>query len=158
MNAAVEAARAGEAGLGFAVVVANEVSNLAQRCAQAAKDTATLIEESVANARTGSARLDDVAAVIGSITESAAKVKILVDEVSVGAGEQSRSFDAAPDNQISGAEAPRGVESRRCPGCRRSLGVPTRRIRVPRILIPKGVRGGGLFLRHRVLRQPLPNR
>lgn len=91
LNAAVEAARAGEAGLGFAVV-ADEVRNLAQRCAQAAKDTATLIEESVANARTGSARLDDVAAVIGSITESAAKVKILVDEVSVGAGEQSRGI------------------------------------------------------------------
>jgi hypothetical protein len=41
LNAAVEAARAGEAGLGFAVV-ADEVRNLAQRCSQAAKDTADL--------------------------------------------------------------------------------------------------------------------
>ena len=40
LNAAVEAARAGEAGMGFAVV-ADEVRNLAQRSAQAAKDTAT---------------------------------------------------------------------------------------------------------------------
>lgn len=91
LNAAVEAARAGEAGLGFAVV-ADEVRNLAQRCAQAAKDTTVLIEESVTNTRTGSTRLDDVAAVIGSITESAAKVKILVDEVNVGAAEQSRGI------------------------------------------------------------------
>lgn len=92
LNAAVEAARAGEAGMGFAVV-ADEVRNLAQRCAQAAKDTTSLIEESVVNARIGNTRLDEVTAVIRSITESAAKVKTLVDEVSVGAGEQSRGID-----------------------------------------------------------------
>ena len=53
LNAAVEAARAGEAGMGFAVV-ADEVRNLAQRSAKAAKDTAGLIEASIASIDGGS--------------------------------------------------------------------------------------------------------
>jgi len=92
LNAAVEAARAGEAGMGFAVV-ADEVRNLAQRSAQAAKDTATLIEESIARSHTGSEKLQKVADVIKAITESAAQVKTLVDEVNMGSQEQARGID-----------------------------------------------------------------
>jgi methyl-accepting chemotaxis protein/methyl-accepting chemotaxis protein-1 (serine sensor receptor) len=91
LNAAVEAARAGEAGMGFAVV-ADEVRNLAQRSAQAAKDTAGLIEESIARSNEGSRRLDHVTQVIRTITESAAKVKTLVDEVNLGSQEQARGI------------------------------------------------------------------
>jgi hypothetical protein len=92
LNAAVEAARAGEAGAGFAVV-ADEVRNLAQRSAQAAKDTAALIEESIAKSNSGSGKLEQVTVVIRAITETAAKVKVLVDEVNIGSEEQARGIE-----------------------------------------------------------------
>jgi methyl-accepting chemotaxis protein/methyl-accepting chemotaxis protein-1 (serine sensor receptor) len=92
LNAAVEAARAGEAGMGFAVV-ADEVRNLAQRCAQAARDTASLIEESINKSRDGRVRVDSVARAIREVTESATKTKVLVDEVSLGSQEQSRGIE-----------------------------------------------------------------
>jgi len=92
LNAAVEAARAGEAGMGFAVV-ADEVRNLAQRSAQAAKDTAALIEESVAKSSEGRTKTQKVAEVIHSITGSSEKVKTLVDEVHLGSQEQARGID-----------------------------------------------------------------
>jgi methyl-accepting chemotaxis protein len=92
LNAAVEAARAGEAGMGFAVV-ADEVRNLAQRSAQAAKDTAALIEESIANANQGQERVARVAAAIGHITESATAVRALIEEVSAASREQAQGID-----------------------------------------------------------------
>ena len=92
LNAAVEAARAGEAGAGFAVV-ADEVRSLAQRSAQAAKDTAPLIEESIAKSNTGTAKLEQVSVVIHGITESASKVKVLVDQVNQGSREQARGME-----------------------------------------------------------------
>ena len=92
LNAAVEAARAGEAGMGFAVV-ADEVRNLAQRSAQAAKDTAALIAESIAKSGEGSAKLQRVTEVIQAITVSSSQVKTLVDEVNVGSQEQARGID-----------------------------------------------------------------
>jgi methyl-accepting chemotaxis protein/methyl-accepting chemotaxis protein-1 (serine sensor receptor) len=92
LNAAVEAARAGEAGMGFAVV-ADEVRNLAQRSAQAAKDTATLIEESILKSTEGSTKLGEVAASIHAITEGADKVKTLVDEVDASSKEQAQGIE-----------------------------------------------------------------
>jgi len=92
LNAAVEAARAGEAGMGFAVV-ADEVRSLAQRSAQAARDTASLIEESIAKSNDGKTKVDQVAVAIRGITEESGKVKVLVDEVSMGSQEQARGLE-----------------------------------------------------------------
>ena len=92
LNAAVEAARAGEAGMGFAVV-AEEVRNLAQRSAQAASDTSSLIEESITKSNGGKQKVDRVAEAIRTITEDSGKIKTLVDEVTLGSSEQTRGLD-----------------------------------------------------------------
>ena len=92
LNAAVEAARAGKAGMGFAVV-ADEVRNLAQRSAQAARDTASLIEASIIKAQAGNQKVEQVAASISGITSSVVKVKGLVDEVSLASQQQTQGID-----------------------------------------------------------------
>jgi len=92
LNAAVEAARAGEAGMGFAVV-ADEVRSLAQRSAQAAKDTASLIADSIAKSNEGKTKVDQVAATMRAVTEDTTRIKVMVDEVSLGSDEQTRGID-----------------------------------------------------------------
>jgi methyl-accepting chemotaxis protein len=92
LNAAVEAARAGEAGMGFAVV-ADEVRNLAQRSAQAARDTAGLIEESSAKAVQGTTKVEEVVSAIAAITGTVSTVKGLVDEVSVASRQQAQGIE-----------------------------------------------------------------
>jgi hypothetical protein len=80
LNAAVEAARAGEAGMGFAVV-ADEVRNLAQRSAQAAKDTASLIEEAIDSAEAGVRSVEQITSSIVGIQTDVAGVRDLVHSV-----------------------------------------------------------------------------
>ncbi len=92
LNAAVEAARAGEAGRGFAVV-AEEVRNLAQRSAEAAKNTASLIEGSVKNAEGGVTISDEVAKFLKEITEGSKKVNDLVAEIAAASNEQNKGIE-----------------------------------------------------------------
>jgi methyl-accepting chemotaxis protein len=92
LNAAVEAARAGEHGKGFAVV-AEEVRNLAQRAAGAARETTGLIEDSVHRAREGSGVAADVANVLGTIASDVAKVADLVNGVTRASQEQAQGIE-----------------------------------------------------------------
>ncbi|MBN1759827.1 MAG: hypothetical protein JW863_15985 [Chitinispirillaceae bacterium] len=92
LNAAVEAARAGEAGRGFAVV-AEEVRNLAQRSADAAKNTADLIAESQKNAEDGVGASRDVNEILEQIADKVKKVDLLIAEVSAASDEQSSGVD-----------------------------------------------------------------
>ena len=92
LNAAVEAARAGDAGKGFAVV-AEEVRNLAQRSAEAAKSTASLIEESQQNANNGVSVSGEVAGILTGIVDSVQKLTQLIGEVSAASEEQSKGIE-----------------------------------------------------------------
>ena len=92
LNAAVEAARAGEAGKGFAVV-AEEVRNLAQRSAEAARSTSDMIADSVKNADNGVAISREVAEALGEIAEGSRKVNDLVGEIAAASNEQSQGID-----------------------------------------------------------------
>ena len=91
LNAAVEAARAGEAGAGFAVV-ADEVRNLAMRAAEAAKNTANLIEGTVKKVKGGGELVAGTNEAFREVTQSVAKVGELVGEIAAASNEQAQGI------------------------------------------------------------------
>ncbi|MBU2550389.1 MAG: hypothetical protein KKB20_18430 [Proteobacteria bacterium] len=91
LNAAVEAARAGTAGAGFAVV-AEEVRNLAQRSAEAARNTAGLIEDTIMRIQQGSSLVRRTNEAFGAVAGQSKKAADLVGEIATSSTEQSEGI------------------------------------------------------------------
>ncbi|MFH1136748.1 MAG: methyl-accepting chemotaxis protein [Pseudomonadota bacterium] len=92
LNAAVEAARAGEAGAGFAVV-ADEVRNLAQRAAEAAKNTANLIDGTIKRINQGTELVRTTDEAFTQVAVSSNKVAELIGEIAAASSEQAQGID-----------------------------------------------------------------
>ncbi len=97
LNAAVEAARAGEAGAGFAVV-ADEVRNLAQRSAQAARETSTTVSQNLERAKSTTVLVSRVTERLAGILENAKVLDERISEIARAAKEEATGI-----SQIAGA-------------------------------------------------------
>ncbi len=98
LNASIEAAHAGTAGKGFSVV-ADEVRNLAERSAEAARDTGTLIGHSLHDVKTGTESTNLAISAMQVISECIQSIKMLMDEIAIASVQQSEMI-VSVENRI----------------------------------------------------------
>jgi len=96
LNAAVEAARAGEAGAGFAVV-ADEVRTLASRAADAARETATLVDTAAQRGRDGDGLNTEVGSSLARVLKMFQELEGVVSTAATGASEQTAGINQVTD-------------------------------------------------------------
>jgi methyl-accepting chemotaxis protein len=104
LNAAIEAARAGEAGLGFAVV-AEEVRNLAHRCAAAAQETSEKIRKSMSASEEGVSMTRQVAEKLQAITVATRKLDDLAQAVAAASEQQNQGIAQVNEAAIEMSQA-----------------------------------------------------
>jgi methyl-accepting chemotaxis protein len=115
LNASIEAARAGESGRGFAVV-ANQVTELAAKTADAVKESAKLIDSSIAEVSKGMQITKDISLQQNTVSENAKSIVEEVNNVAETLDAQKESFMQLNEgvNQINGVVQSNSATSQQC--------------------------------------------